>query len=291
MSDIQVASLHYYPIKSCAAVDATEVAFTEFGIEHDREWMLIGRNGQPLTQRVNPELALVEPRIDNNRLRINAPRIGEIALSLEADSEAEIIPVNLWKKPGSGSYAGDEASAYFTEFLGKDARLLRIEQPRHIKPENTVKGASERTAFADGYPILLTSLSSLNDLNTRLEDPVTIDRFRGNIVIRGAEAYDEDYWRALSIGDLSTFIVSACARCPIPNIPQDVGVLAKVRPVTEALRGYRQGIDPVNETVEEFFGQNLVHVFEPGITVAVGDKIVVAGRSSERNFRALPAVT
>jgi len=284
MSNIEVAGLNYYPIKSCGAVAAEEVSFSEFGIEHDREWMLVGSKGQFLSQRTHPKLALVQTRIEDNHLKAVAPDMGELIISLEEDPEAEIVAVDLWKKPGSGTLVSPEANSYFTDYLGKDARLLRIKQSRDIKPECRVEGASERTAFADGFPILLASTSSLDALNAHLDQPITVDRFRPNIVIEGAQAYDEDYWREVRIGNLRAFVVRACDRCPMPNIDQQIGELPKERPVTEALRVTRQGIDKLNGETGEFFGQNMTHVFEPGLTIKVGDTVSVMERAEERNI-------
>ncbi len=295
MADIEVVGLSYYPIKSCGAVDAQEVTFTEYGIKHDRELMLVGSNGQFLSQRVHPKLALVQTRIEDGSLIATAPGMGELAISMDQDPGAEQVSVTLWKKPGTGYDQGGEASAYFSEYLhlpeSKSARLLRVAQPRSIKPECRMPGASERTAFADGFPLLLGSMASLAALNGYLvgyeQLPITMDRFRPNIVVDGIDAYDEDFWRKLRIGELEAFVVRACARCPMPNVDQKVGELTKVRPVTEALRATRQGIDPLNGTVEEFFAQNLVHVFKQGVEVRRGDKVTVVERAAERNFQAL----
>lgn len=286
MSDIQVVGLNYYPIKSCGAVETDVATFNEFGIEYDREWMVVGKNGQPLTQRVLPELALVRTRIEDGSLVATAPGMGELAVSLERDPDAEIIPVTLWKKPGTGANQGAEANGWFSDYLGKDARLLRVEQPRAVKPECRVDGASERTGFADGFPMLLTSTGSLAELNTHLDEPVTMDRFRPNIVVEGAPPYDEDHWREVRIGALRAYVVRACARCPMPNIDQSVGVLPKERPVTDALRTTRKGVDPVGGEKGEFFGQNVVHVFEPGVAVRLRDRVEVVERADERNFQA-----
>jgi uncharacterized protein YcbX len=285
MSNIEVVGLNYYPIKSCAAVEADEVNFSELGIIHDREWMLVGKNGQPLTQRVFPELALVTPSIENSTLSVTAPGMGALVVSLERDPQAEIVNVNLWKKPGAGANQGPEASAWFSDYLKRDARLLRVERPRQIKPECRVEGASETTGFADGFPMLIASASSLTALNEHLATPIAMDRFRPNIVVEGAPAYDEDYWREVQIGNLRAFVVRACARCPMPNIDQQVGVLPKERPVTNALRTTRKGVDPIGESEGEFFGQNLTHIFEPGATVKLGDQLEIINRSDIRNFQ------
>jgi hypothetical protein len=284
---IDVVGLSYYPIKSCGSISAQEVTLTEFGIDHDREWMLVGSNGQPLTQRVKPELALVTPNFEDNKLIVRAPGMGYLAVSLEIDPDSEIIPVDLWEKPGSGRNQGKDASEWFSEYLHKDARLIRVEQPRAVNnPESVVNGSADHTAFADGYPLLVASMDSLEALNEQLMVPVPIDRFRPNIVVKGAEAYDEDFWREVKIGDMRAFIVRACARCPIPNIDQNVGIQSKHRPVTDALRNSRRGIDPLGDSdkLKEFFAQNVVHIFEEGLQIQVGDAVEVVSRSDRRNW-------
>lgn len=288
MPEVRVQSLNYYPIKACEGIEANTVAFSETGIEHDREFMLIGANGQFLSQRTHPELALVETSIEGGILYAQAPGMGELAISLTPDPDAEVIPIDLFKKPGSGTNVGPETAAYFTDYLnGKDARLIQLHQPRTIKPECQVEGASTTTGFADGFSILMTSSSSLEELNHHLKTPVAMSNFRANIIVEGARAYDEDYWREVMIGELNAFAVRACARCPVPNIDQQRGVLTRERPVTEALRQTRYGVDLVNGSTGEFFGQNLAHVFEPGVTVSVGDLVTVVERSPDRNVQLL----
>lgn len=283
---VEVVGLNYYPIKSCAVIEADQVTLTEFGIAHDREWMIVGANGQPLTQRVKPELAVVTTGFEDGKLVVSAPRMGSLAISLEVDPDSQIVPVNLWDKPGSGRNQGSEASAWFSDYLGKDARLIRIEQSRQVKPECQVDGAADHVAFADGFPFLVASQDSLAELNEHLDEPISIDRFRPNIVVAGAEAYDEDFWRELKIGDMQAFMVRACARCPIPNIDQKVGMLPKQRAVTQALRSTRRGTESFSSSdkLKEFFAQYIVHVYEPGMVLRLHDQVEVISRSDQRNW-------
>jgi uncharacterized protein YcbX len=286
MSNVEVVGLSYYPIKSCGAVNAQEVSFSEYGIENDREWMVVDRKkARPLTQRILPELALVEPEINDESLQVTAPGVGRFVLSLERDTGAQVVQVNLWQRPGSGIDQGVEANGTLSEYLKRDVRLLRVHRPRYIVPEFRVDGAVQRTGFADGFPMLLASHDSLAALNGQLEVPVPMNRFRPNIVVAGGPEYDEDYWRALRIGALRCFIVRACMRCPMPNIDQGVGVLPEFRAVTEALRATRRGIDPVGPERGVFFGQNMVHVVEPGAKVKVHDQVEVMTRDVNRNWQ------
>lgn len=276
-----MSQVNVYPIKSCAPAEGDVARVGELGLEHDREFMIIGNRGQMITQRTQPRLALVRTAL-TGMVRIEAPNVGSLNVSTELDQDAPEIEVDLFKKVGTGVEV-PEGSDYFSQYLEKDVRLVQVKQPRTIKRECHVDGAATQTGFADGFPLLLASKTSLGELNSCMDHSVTIDRFRPNIVVDGALAYDEDYWRELRIGVLRAFVVRACSRCPIPNIDQATGELPRERPVTSALRQHRGGIDPINDSWGEFFGQNLAHVFEPGQIVAVGDPVQVLQRSSERN--------
>ncbi len=286
MSNIEVSSLSYYPIKSCGPVTPAEAELTPRGLAYDREWMLVNDADVFVSQRTHPELALVNTDMQNGNLLVRAPGQENITLSLDATVEGQPVEIDLFKKPGSGIDQGKDIADYFSEYLKQDVRLLRLADERHLKPELLVEGAVTTTGFADGFPILLTSESSLRQLNLGLDSDININRFRGNIVIDGdnLEPYEEDYWREVRVGSMTAFVVRACARCPVPNIDQTTGVLPKERTVSKELRRVRKGIDSVNDSRGEFFGQNLIHVFEPGQTIKVGDKIEVVERSAERNI-------
>ncbi len=286
---IEVSGLYTYPIKGCAANPLQEAELTDRGIAYDREWMLVGSNNQFLSQRTHPELALVRADVADDSLKVHVPDMHELAIPLNGPQlpTQEEVPVTVFKKPGSGMDQGAEAADYFSDYLQRPARLLRVKQPRAIKPECRIAGVSERISFVDGFPILLTSQSSLSELNAHLREPIPIDRFRPNIVVtgEGLPAYDEDYWRQLRIGQLQAYVVRACARCPVPNVDQKIGVLPKERLVTEALRKSRRGVDSVDGSKSEFFGQNLTHVFEEGITIRIGDSVSVLERAAEPNVQ------
>jgi uncharacterized protein len=285
MSDIKVANTYLYPIKSCGGMSVDQVTFSEFGIAHDREMMLVDDENTFLSQRQHAELALAQTNLESDQLVVNAPHMGKLAIPLEQDPDAEEFPISIWEKPGSGTIVSPEADEYFSDYLRMSGtRLLRVRQPREIKPECRQDGYSSRTAFADGFPLLVTSTGSLDELNRHLDQRIPMNRFRPNIVVEGAPAYDEDYWRKVQLGDLQAFVVRACARCPIPNIDQAGGELPRKRPVTKALRATRRGIDPFNNTQEVFFGQNLVHVPEPGVVLRVGDPVSVVTRADEPNW-------
>lgn len=288
MSEIHVSELSIYPIKSCGPISADSFEINETGLQFDREWVLTRENGTFISQRTNPELALVGTRLTENKLVISAPIVGSFAVPLVRQSTDE-IEIDIFKKPGTGTDEGDVAANYFSDYLGKAVRLYRLQKPRQTKPECRIEGASSVVSFADGFQMLLTSNKSLEELNKYSSEYLTMSRFRPNIVVDGTdlEPYAEDHWRQVKIGtNAGIHIVRACARCPMPNIDQTVGVLPKPheRTATEALKLSRSGFDPLNGKAEVFFGQNLSHNFQPGSVIKVGDSVSVIDKATERNF-------
>ena len=290
---IEVAGLYTYPIKSCAPIALDEARLTPRGLQYDRDWMVVGGNNQFLTQRVHPEMSLIASGLGDDTLDVTAPTGDQLAVPLDANETIanDIVEVDVFKKKGLGIDQGPEAAAFFSDYLGKRARLLRIVQPRYVNPDYRVPGATSLMGFADGFPILLASMVSLEALNEHLDEPISINRFRPNIVVDGSslKAYDEDYWRTIQIGNLRAYVVRACDRCPVPNIDQAEGVLPKPadRAVTQVLRQTRHGIDPSNGKDGEFFAQNLVHEYTPGVTIRLGDKLAILKSSTKPNFEPL----
>ena len=81
-------------------------------------------------------------------------------------------------------------------------------------------------AFHDDSPILIISESSLEELNRRLADPLPMNRFRPNIVVRDATPFDEDGWQRIAIGDAVFRAIKACERCVITTVDQAAGTFA-----------------------------------------------------------------
>ena len=286
--EVSVSSLNTYPIKGCAPIAQQQANLGEHGLEYDREWMLVDDKNGFITQRRFPGLALIDVALTETALRATTADHGEVSIPLDPFyiDGVYTVDVNFFNKSGTGINQGSEASSFFSDYLGKSVRLLRSAQPRNIKEACRQDGASQTIAFADGFPILLTSEQSLAALNRELAEPIPMDRFRPNIVVSGDElpAYEEDYWRTLKIGDMSAYVVRACARCPVPNIDQETGIQNRAIPVTKALKQTRGGIDPIGEASGYFFGQNITHVLQPGVTIKVGDKVSVVERGARPNI-------
>jgi uncharacterized protein len=253
--------------------------------------MLIDDNDDFVSQRKVPELALIVPTIGECSITLAAPGMenAELPLQIEPDDE-RLITATVHGRTVAGQIVGEDLNEWFTTFLprwkrNRRFRLVRIREdaPRYIKSRYHEPGASNQVGFADANSMLLASEPSLAKLNEELDQPIPMNRFRPNIVVDGdgLTPYDEDYWIKLEIGALAAFVVKACDRCVIPDIDQDTAVTGKV--VRRALTT-RRGINAHDHSqTGVFFAQNLNHVYEPGVTVRVGDQVRVIERGTEPN--------
>ena len=228
-----LTELVLYPIKSCAGLSVPEARLALDGLSaggvHDREWMVVTREGLFLTQREYPRMATVTPRIEADELVVDAPGMPTIRLPLAHDAAAPTIEVLIWDDHVLAADCGENTAAWFSDAIGAPCRLVRFRPDVH-RPTSTkwTGGTPSATRFSDGYPILLVGQSSLDDLNTRLRnagrEELPMNRFRPNVVVEGIDAFEEDFVAAFTDGDISLRPVKPCARCPIPSVDQATGI-------------------------------------------------------------------
>ncbi|POM26601.1 MOSC domain protein [Actinomadura rubteroloni] len=208
-----LTGLTVYPLKSGGGTPLTTAGLVSRGLRHDREFMLVDADGRFLSQRTSPEMALLRPAFDGEALTVAAPGAAE-PLVHKATVDGPVRDVTVHGKDCAGVDQGDEAALWFGSVLGLDCRLVRFTGHRP-----TSRGGGE-LMFADGYPLLVISEESLDDLNARLDAPLPMDRFRPNLVLRGLGAYGEDRVRRLRVGGAVIEMVKPSARCVITTIDQ-----------------------------------------------------------------------
>ena len=227
MSDVpcSVAGLHLYPIKSCAGVAVDMALLTETGFDLDRAWMVVDKNGDMLTQRELPRLALVQTQFKLSDLLLRAP--GMLAMHLRLDAVEQPTRVRVWDDVVKAYDMGALPAQWFSDFLGQAVRLVRFDPEQQRLSSRAWTGELEaENAFADGFPLLVANTASLADLNARLaakgQPAVTMQRFRPNLVLAGLQAFDEDHIDELSFdcatGAVVLRLVKPCVRCSIPNV-------------------------------------------------------------------------
>lgn len=294
---IHVASLHVYPLKGAAGFSPRSWPVDERGLRHDRRFMLADETGNFISQRTCAKLALVRADIAHNTLRISCPtramndspshteaaivetdlRFYEIALDTLASNmptnESAYARVQIWDDFVQALAIWPDADAMLSEFLHQRARLVYM-------PDNTTRLTSitrgeprRHVSFADAAPLLLTSEISLTDLNTRLQNAgsaaIPMDRFRANVVVRGAALAEDDHWSALGINNAQFRASNSCKRCKVITIDQATGDFRGRDPI-ETLATYRSDGKSVT------FGQHLL-VQRAG-TISVGDTLTIDAR-------------
>jgi uncharacterized protein YcbX len=137
---------------------------------------------------------------------------------------------------------------------------------RTVNPEYGQAG--DQVSFADGFPLLLISEASLADLNSRLDAPVEMRRFRPNLVVDGNRPYAEDNWQRIRVGDVEFAGVKNCSRCVFTTIDPDSGVVHPDKEPLRTLSTYRR-----RPQGGVYFGQNLIP--RSGGVIRVGDPVTV----------------
>ncbi|MCB0120248.1 MAG: MOSC domain-containing protein [Anaerolineales bacterium] len=263
---ITVSNLTYYPIKACRGFDVPASNIQRMGLEHDRRLMVVTPNGRFLTQREHPRLALVTPTLKNEALTLSAPNFDSIQFGVQTSGTP--APVDIWKSKNVDAIdQGEDAAAWFSDWLGVSVRLVHIADGyiRKVSQDYAVN-ADDRTGFADGYPILIIAEESLQDLNSRLDSPVPMNRFRPNLVVKGCEPFAEETWKRIRIGDVEMALVKPCARCMVTTIDKET--LAKSKEPLKTLSSYRK------QELGVIFGMNVIPLNEGKVEIGMGVEIL-----------------
>jgi uncharacterized protein len=270
-----ISRLFVYPVKSCAGVEVTEAVLTETGLDLDRAWMVVDDQGEFVTQRELPRMALIRPRLKSYEVVLRAP--GMLALHVAIDAVEQPVQVKLWDEVVKAFDMGDVAAQWLSDFLGRKLRLVRFDPDHRYLSSPQWSGALEvPNQFSDGFPLLVVGEASLAELNEKLvaagHGAVNIERFRPNIVLSGLQAQDEDRLDVLRIAvggeAVRLRLVKPCPRCPIPNVDP---ATAQVDPqVSDMLQTYRK-----NERLQGAvtFGMNAIMLEGVDLTLRVGQAV------------------
>ncbi|WP_329129161.1 MOSC domain-containing protein [Streptomyces caniferus] len=267
-------SIHLYPVKSIAGSGPGEAVVEPWGLAGDRRWLLVDAEGRQLTQRQQRTLALAhaEEQADGG-LVCTAP--GREPLTVEVPASGETITVEVWSDKVEAVPADPAASEWFSGYLGIECQLAHLDAPekrRPIDPDHSRPG--DTVSFADGFPLLLTTASSLDALNSLIaqgdhadEGPLPMNRFRPNVVVDGTAPWAEDDWQRIRIGDVVFEVAKPCSRCVVTTTDQRTAERGK-EPLRTLARHRRFGDRLV-------FGQNLI---PRGVgTIRIGDPFEILG--------------
>lgn len=222
-----LTGLLIYPIKSLGGVPVTTVQLTDRGLQYDRRWMLVDLENQFLSQRRIPEMALVHIKLETAGLVVTAPGRTDPLLIPYHTENPETTEAILFDKKVLVQFCSQEADQWFSAVFEQPCRLVYM-------PEHSLRRVSEKYAFkqeitslSDDFPVLLISQSSLDSLNSKLEEELKMNRFRPNLIIEGSMPFEEDTYRQLTIGGIPFRGAKPCARCQITTINQEDASMGK----------------------------------------------------------------
>lgn len=245
-----LSDIYIYPVKSLAGIRVEHWDVVETGLKYDRQWMLIDEQGQFLSQRRLPKMALIQTHLTDSELILSVQNFADLHLPLESKSDSVIQSI-VWEDSCSAQHVSNEADLWFSEILQTPCKLVFLSTDTKRGVDLKYANSTDRVAFSDGFPFLIISENSLNSLNSQLETPVDMVRFRPNLVISGCEAYAEDYWREIRVGNIDFRLPKPCSRCSVPSINPNTAEISK-EPLTTLNR-----LRKMNGKI--YFGQNALH--------------------------------
>jgi len=263
---MELTEIRVYPIKSLSGVFLDNTKVNKQGIENDRLLMLVDDKGRFITQRKYPHLALINTQMNDSGITLSAPYFPNLSINSSCFLSNK-ISVTIWGDECSAFIANTAVNEWFSKYLGSSVRLVKydINEPRKCDPDYSNDG--DIVSFADGFPLLVISQASLDDLNSRLNNPVSMTHFRPNIIIDGCDAYSEEQWKTIKIGEIEFDAVKKCSRCILTTIDPNTGVKDKNREPLETLSKYRKTGDDI------FLGMNLIP--RTVGSIRMGDRIEV----------------
>lgn len=248
---MKLTEINIYPVKSLAGIALRSSSLDAMGLRYDRRWMVVTQKGKFITQRTHPQMVLIQPQLADGVLTLTRQGMQDYHVPAVSTDSAS-MEVEIWNDRVIAQHVSEATDAWLTQAIDAPCRLVYIADDEIRQCDLQYADAGDRTGFADGFPLLLISQASLDDLNARLQQPLPMKRFRPNLVVSGCDHYAEDGWRQIRIGDVTLRIVKPCSRCVITTVDPETGVKGPGEPL-RTLAGYRMRDKQV------YFGQNLIH--------------------------------
>lgn len=263
---LQVSQLFIYPIKSLGGIAKQVVEITSTGFKHDRRWMLVDENNMFLTQRAQPQMALLQVGENADGIFVFHKQHPLQSISIPFTTEySKRSSVTVWDDVCEALEADEEINSWFSDMLQVNCKLVYMPDSTKRLVDKKYAGNNEITSFSDGYPILMIGQATLDNLNQMLNEPVPMNRFRPNIVFTGGHAHIEDEMAAFTIEELNFLGVKPCARCVMTTIDQQTATGGK-EPL-KTLSSFRMKNNKI------YFGQNVLQ--QQNGFIKIGDEIKI----------------
>ena len=279
---MHISEINIYPIKSLKGISLDSAVVEERGLQYDRRWMLTTPEGMFFTQREFPRMATLSVWIeeDGSGLGVAADRFGDVFVPSQPDT-GDKQQVTIWQSVCEGEVYGGALNEWFSDVIGTNCQLVYMPDQTRRSVNKRFDHGDDVVSFADGYPLMVLSEATLADLNSRLDDPLPMNRFRPNLVVSGSSAFAEDAWDKVRIGEAVFRSTKPCERCVMTTVDQSIGEFTGKEPL-KTLASYRMAKDVMPDRYESLgvganavlFGQNLI-AESVGATVSVGDAVQV----------------
>ncbi|MDY7559704.1 MOSC domain-containing protein [Pseudomonas sp. 10B1] len=266
---LRLSALYRFPLKSGMAEPLHQAMFDGLGLAGDRRWMLVEEGtGRFFTQRAMPQMSQLSALWNTSGgLTLSAPGLAALDVPVPESTEASLRGVTLWRDTLRVPDAGNAAAHWLSEFMGRPTRMVHVPADRARWLPSGYGKVEDKVGFADGFPLLLIGQASLDDLSAKVGRPLEMLRFRPNLVVEGSEAFAEDGWKRIRIGDIEFRLLKGCTRCILTTIDPKTGERSPDREPMVTLKTYREREGDV------WFGQNMVNdgpgTLEVGMPVSV----------------------
>ncbi|WP_318447740.1 hybrid-cluster NAD(P)-dependent oxidoreductase [Photobacterium leiognathi] len=259
----KLSQLNVFPVKSIAGISQSQAWVEKQGMAFDRRFMVAKPSGDMVTARKYPQMVKVKAALHADGLVLSYGDKSHLSLKYK-DFLMQDASSTVWADTFIAYTTTEQANAWFSDIIGEPVQLLFTgEQSNRIRPK-----IQQNVSFADGYPLLVISEASLQALNERSSEHHTMDQFRTNLVVSNTEAFAEDGWKRIRIGEVEFEAVKPCARCILTTVDPKSATFSEHKEPLVTMAKFR-----ADETGNVYFGQNLVALNEGIITV--GDEIEV----------------
>ena len=260
-----LAHINLFPIKSCAPLTPDDAFVESRGLRGDRRWMVVDAQGKFVTARKHPGMVLIHIVIDDEGLLLDAP--GMARLRLAAPTKPASLNATIWNDEVVSAVADPAANIWISDYLGFPSRFVFMAENSVRPVDADYSRAGDQVSFADGFPLLLISQAALDSLNSRLQSPVPMLRFRPSLVVADTKPHAEDDWRSIRIGEIRFDVVKPCVRCVLTTVDPETGRVDEAGEPLRTLLSYRRTDKGVT------FGQNLIP--RSIGTIKIGDEIEI----------------
>lgn len=267
---LELGAIWVFPVKSMRGFSVSQWPVDARGLRYDRQWMLVDKRGNYVTMRQLPRMGVIRSAIRDEQLVLSHPEHGECALPLEAP-QGDSIAVTIWRHETRGIGVGKEVDSWLEQVLGRPVRLVCMpdDEQRGVDPDYAEP--QDRVGFADGFPFLVASSQSLRDFNRSMGRDMDMERFRANLVVDGGQAWQEDHWRRIQVGDIPFRTTKPCSRCSLPNVDL-LSAERQDEPLKTLERVRRSGKNT-------YFGVNSLHDCQGLLSVGDAVKVLESGEA------------